>query len=134
MDFRTRKVGNRPKPHIQSDNLEHLYPHNVMMYYLPPTQDITLQTFEEYAIERLNLLRILEQAGSKNLRLLSDEWKEAVKDEMKHAGMKSYLRLLDGHSTTSDADLQARRRDYISHFILRLTYCRTIDLRRYLQF
>lgn len=130
MDFRTRKVRDRPKHRIESDDLENLYPHNIMMYYLPPTQDITLQTFEEYAIERVNLLRILEQAGSKNLRLLSDEWKESVKEEMKQAGMKSYLRLLDGHSNTTDADLEARRRDYISHFILRLTYCRTIDLRR----
>lgn len=130
MDFTTRKVRDRSKPRIESDDLENLYPHNVMMYYLPPTQDIKLQTFEEYAIERVNLLRILEQAGSKNLRLLSDEWKESVRDEMKQAGMKSYLRLLDGHSNTTDADLEARRRDYISHFILRLTYCRTIDLRR----
>lgn len=134
MDFTTRKVRDRPKLRIESDDLENLYPHNVMMYYLPPTQDITLQTFEEYAIERVNLLRILEQAGSKNLRLLSDEWKESVIEEMKQVGMKSYLRLLDGHSTTNDADLQARRQDYISHFILRLTYCRTIDLRRYFHF
>lgn len=130
MEFKTRKVRDREKPTIVIDDVENLYPHNVMMYHLPPTQDITLQAFEEYAIERVNLLRILEQAGSKNLRLLSDEWKESVKEEMKQAGMKSYLRLLDGHSNTTEADLQARRKDYISHFILRLTYCRTIDLRR----
>lgn len=128
MEFKTRK--NRPKAHIESEDLESLYPHNVMMYYLPPTQDITLQTFEEYAIERVNLFRILEQAGSKNLRFLSEDWKESVKEEMKQANMKDYLRLLGGHSSSKDLDWQARRRDYISHFILRLTYCRSADLRR----
>lgn len=117
--------------HVESDDLlNQLYPHNVMMYNLPPTQDINLQTFEEYAIERVNLLRIFEQATSKNLRVLSEDWKNEIKEEMKQAGMKSYLRLLDGHSQTTDQDLQARRRDYISHFILRLAYCRSSDLRR----
>lgn len=132
MDFKTRKSKVRAKTaYIETEDLETRYPHNVMMYHLPPTQDITLQTFEEYAIERVNLLRILEQATSKNLRVLSDEWKEEIKLGMKEAGMKIYLRFLDGHSSTNDpADLQARRQDYISHFILRLAYCRAPDLRR----
>lgn len=132
MDFTTRKIRNPTKTaRIETEDLEKLYPHNVMMYNLPPTQDMTLQTFEEYAIERVNLLRILEQATSKNLRVLSDDWKNEIKDGMKEAGMKSYLRLIDGHTSTNDSiDLQARRRDYISHFILRLVYCRSTDLRR----
>lgn len=133
MEFTTRKIRDRSKMPAQvesEDLLYQLYPHNVMMYNLPPTQDINLQTFEEYAIERVNLLRIFEQATSKNLRVLSEDWKNEIKEEMKQAGMKSYLRLLDGHSQTTDQDLQARRRDYISHFILRLAYCRSSDLRR----
>lgn len=137
MDFTTRK--NREKTaktgaRIESENLELVYPHNVMMYSLPPTQDMTLQTFEEYAIERVNLLRIFEQATSKNLRVLSDDWKNEIKEEMKQAGMKNYLRLVDGHAKSGTEykhlDLEARRRDYISHFILRLAYCRSVDLKR----
>lgn len=131
MEFKVRKIKDRIKvAHIETENLTALYPHNVMLYHLPPTQDITLQTFEEYAIERVNLLRIFEQATSKNLRVMSEDWKNEIKEEMKQAGMKSYLRLLDGHAGTFDNDLQARRRDYISHFILRLAYCRSNDLRR----
>lgn len=132
MEFTTRKIRDRTKTaRIESEDIDLLYPHNVMMYNLPPTQDITLQTFEEYAIERVNLLRIFEQATSKNLRVLSEEWKEEIKEEVKQAGMKSYFRLIDGHSSTmSTEDLEARRRDYISHFILRLAYCRSVDLRR----
>lgn len=132
MDFTTRKNRNHSKTaaRIESEELDNLYPHNVMMYNLPPTQDITLQTFEDYAIERVNLLRIFEQATSKNLRVLSEEWKAEIKEEMKQAGMKSYLRLIDGHSGSSALDYEARRRDHISHFILRLAYCRSTDLRR----
>lgn len=134
MDFTTRKVRDRPTARIESEDYEALYPHNVLMYYLPPTQDITLQMFEDLAIERLKVLRILEQASSKNLRPLSQEWKEAVIAELNLAGLKGYTRLIDGHSTstsTKDADLAARRKDYISHFILRLAYCRSEDLRKW---
>lgn len=137
MDFTTRKARDRPQARIESEDLESLYPHNVLMYYLPPTQNLTLEAFEELAIERLKVLRILEQASSKNLRILSDEWRKAVVAELNQAGLKGYARLVDGHSSTSttkEADLVARRRDYISHFILRLAYCRSQDLKRYINF
>lgn len=134
MDFTTRKARDRPQARIETEDLESLYPHNVLMYHLPPTQNLTLEAFEELAIERLKVLRILEQASSKNLRILSDEWREAVIAELNQAGLKCYARLCDGHSsnatTTKEADLVARRRDYISHFILRLAYCRSQDLKR----
>lgn len=132
MDFTTRRIRDRPQNRIEHEDLEQLYPHNVTFYHIPPTQDISLQQFEELAIERLNVLRILEQATSKNLRVLSEEWREAVKVELKQAGLKSYARLVEGRSNTdATKDLLARRRDYISHFILRLVYCRTQDLKRY---
>lgn len=134
MDFTTRKARDRPQVRIESEDLESLYPHNVLMYHLPPTQNLTLEQFEELAIERLKVLRILEQASSKNLRVLSDEWHETVMAELNQSGLKSYARLADGHSsisTTKDADSLARRKDYISHFILRLAYCRSQDLKRY---
>lgn len=134
MDFTTRKIRDRLPARIQSEDLESTYPHNVMLYLTPPTQDITLPEFEELAIERLKVLRILEQASSKNLRIMTREWQEEVHAEMNHEHLKPYLRLCDGHGTseaTKNADLPARRRDYISHFILRLAYCRSQDLRRW---
>lgn len=131
MEFKTRKSArHRPHTKVGTEDLESIYPHNVLMYRLPPTQDITLQDFEEFAIERVDLLRIFEQATSKNLRILSEEWKAAVKEEMQQAGMKNYLRLISGHSSTTELDLEARRRDYISHFILRLAYCRSPELKK----
>lgn len=137
MDFTTRKARDRPHARIETDDLEALYPHNVLMYHLPPTQDITLEMFEELATERLAVLRILEHASAKNLHVMSKDWKEAVLAELNSSGYKNYARLIDGHSSkstsvqTKEQDLQARRRDYISHFILRLAYCRSVDQRKW---
>lgn len=125
MDFTTRKTRERPQNRIENENWEVLYPSNVILYQIPPTEDISLQLFEELAIERLNVLRILEQAASKSLRIMSDEWRDSILAELNQAGLKYYVRLIQGQH-----DLVARRRDYISHFILRLAYCRTQDLKR----
>lgn len=138
MDFR-RKQRTRIERRPEYDNFEEKYPHNVCLYKLPPTDDIKIQEFEDLALERLKVLRILEQASSKALRLLSDDWKEFVNAELSREGLKGYLRLCTTSSSSAatgkkEVELQARRRDYISHFILRLAYCRTDELRRFVDF
>ena len=134
MDF---TLVRRPKVQIKSeiDSLESLYPHNVMFYQAPPVEQINIQEFTDLALERLKLLRIFEVAALKNLRNGSDELKEFVTAEFTREGLKNYLKLCNGGSTKTDAkkegELQIRRRDYISHFLLRLAYCRSQDLRRW---
>jgi DNA primase large subunit len=100
-----------------------------MFYIVPPQNDVSLKDFEELAIERLKLLRILEQAGLKYPKILSDEWKEHIINELNLEGLKYFVRLIKGNGNT-DQDKQARRRDYLSHFILRFAYCRSEELRR----
>lgn len=112
------------------DSLERLLPHNCLFYILPPLIDVSLKEFEELAIERLKLFRILEQATIKYPKVLSNEWKEHVKDELNLAKLKHFVRLFSGNGKT-ELDFNARRRDYLSHFILRFAYCRSEDLRRY---
>lgn len=134
MDF-TRKVRVRAVKNNPINDLELLYPHSCMLYYIPPIQDITLNDFEDLAVERIQVLRILEQASTKNLRYQSDEWKESIIDELNLLKLKSYVRLIQhGGSAVSTAkrevDLSARQRDYISHFILRFVYARSEDMRK----
>lgn len=136
MDFR-RKTRVRLLRKPQYENLEIKYPHKIALYRMPPIEDIKITEFEDLALERLKVLRILEQANSKNLRFLSDEWKESVNIELNREGLRGYLRLCTSSSVNPSTDsnkyeqeLQARRRDYISHFILRLAYCRTEELKR----
>lgn len=121
-----------PKKRIKvasQPSLDKLYPHNVAIYRWLPTEDISYAEFKELITERLNLLRILENATLKHSRVLSPQWKESVLVDLNKEGLKSYVRLIQGSKKESMAE--ARRRDYISHFILRLAYCRTEELRKW---
>lgn len=137
MDVSKRKI----RKHIQinseshTENLKTLYSHNLFFYKLPPLQNITLDKFEEIALERLSVLRILENANAKNLQILSNEWKSDVISEIKVAHHKNYLYLIDTNTENipnNDQDvLLARYYDYVSHFILRLVYCRSQELKKW---
>lgn len=135
MDF-SHKVRIRTVKRTAVDDLEELYPHSCMLYRLPPQHDITIQTFEDLAIERLKVLRIFESVATKNLRPNSDEYREAIFEELNAQKLKSYVRLIQqAGSAVSTAkreqDLVARQRDYVSHFILRFAYAKSEDLRRW---
>ena len=106
-----------------------LLPHNVMLYRLPPLFEVTIPEFEELALDRLKVLRSIERANNRNLKIYSDEWKQSIKDDLARDGLKYYLRLMNGNMN-KEQDMAARKKDYISHFILRFAYCKSEDLRR----
>lgn len=118
---------------IVSNNLRDSYPHDLQLYSFPPSNEIQLSEFEELALERLQLFRILEHATQKGLRIYSEEWKECVFTELTRNQLRRYYRLAKSTDLENpvDVDLQARRADHISHFILRLAYCRTESLRKW---
>lgn len=128
MDF-TKRSKVKPLKSPDEESLDRLLPHNCLFYILPPLIDVSLKDFENFAIERLKLLRILEQASIKYPKVLSDEWKEHVVGELNLEGLKHFVRLFKGNGS-SEQDMNARRRDYLSHFILRFAYCRSEELRR----
>jgi len=128
MDFPKRsKV--KPLKSPDEASMDRILTHNCLFYVLPPMSDVGLKDFEELAIERLKLLRIVEQASLKYTKILSDEWKDHIINELNVEGLKHFVRLLKGNGNT-EQDMNARRRDYLSHFILRFAYCRTEELRR----
>ncbi|XP_055616222.1 DNA primase large subunit [Toxorhynchites rutilus septentrionalis] len=130
MEF-SRRSRLKPESEFSFDSvLEWLIPHNVCLYVIPPMVDLSISEFESLALERLKVLRILEQVTAKNIKLLSEEGREAIFNELKHEGLKSYVRLCEGNHS-KEQDISARRRDYLSHFILRFAYCRSEELRRW---
>lgn len=116
-----------------AESLVDSYPHDLQTYKVPPTENISLLEFETLALERLALLRSLAAATTlKGHRLYSEQWTESIINDLKTDGLKYYIKLCEKTSFgTSDTDLQARRKDHIAHFILRLAYCRTEELRRW---
>ncbi len=94
---------------------------SLSLYMNPPTDEITLDEFEDFALERLTLLRGIEQLRARGFE--QDELRKKVLElEKKHVP----IRMKD--ATKIDED---KRKDELSHFILRLAYCRTEDLRRW---
>lgn len=129
-------VGNRRKrthTTILANTLKDCYPNDLQLYLLPPSNEIQLAEFEELALERLQLFRTIEQVTQKGLRVYSDDWRECVYSELMKNQLKKYCRLAKStdFENPTEADLQARRSDHISHFILRLAYCRTEPLRKW---
>lgn len=129
-----RGVRKKQAQKIITDSLNELYPFDLQMYRIPPGGEIALTEFEDLAVDRLQLLRTIEQATHKGLKLHSDEWVRSIqKDILETDNLKKFYCLVkrSGGKSTKESTLQARRADHISHFILRLAYCRSADLRRW---
>ncbi|XP_054051733.1 DNA primase large subunit isoform X2 [Rissa tridactyla] len=99
-----------------------LYPHSLQFYLEPPTESISLVEFESFAIDRLKLLKVVENLGVSHVRG-SDTYKTKLESELR--------KLKFPYKALAEDDYEARRKDHISHFILRLAYCQSEELRRW---
>ncbi len=61
------------------------------------------------------------------------EWADTISSQLRDQGLESYLNLdiPEVRDRDKSTRFQNRARDHFSHFILRLAYCRTDDLRRW---
>ncbi|CAH2351769.1 DNA primase large subunit [[Candida] railenensis] len=103
-----------------------IYNTRLSFYDIPPIDEITLEEFETWAIDRLKILIEIESCGlrSKSLR----ETEQVIKPLL-----LKYLPLNPNPSSSASPPasvIAERKKDHYSHFILRLVFCRTEDLRR----
>ncbi|KAF2095737.1 DNA primase, large subunit [Rhizodiscina lignyota] len=98
------------------------YKHRLNFYAIPPTAEITLEEFEEWAINRLKVLGELEACTFRN------RTPEETASYMASI-LDKYMPLRSNSSRSSTLD-DERKRDHYSHFILRLAFSSTEDLRR----
>ncbi|XP_053880305.1 DNA primase large subunit isoform X1 [Malaclemys terrapin pileata] len=119
MEFSREK---RLKARLAGDRRGDLYPHSLQFYLQPPTENISLAEFENFAIDRLKLLKVVENLGVSYVKG-SDEYKSRLEREIR--------KLKFPFKALVEDDYDARRKDHISHFILRLAYCQSEDLRRW---
>uniref|UniRef100_A0A8C5HCN1 DNA primase large subunit n=1 Tax=Gouania willdenowi TaxID=441366 RepID=A0A8C5HCN1_GOUWI len=107
---RRKRVGSRPQAELYGQPLQ--------FYGQPPLENISLTEFETFAVDRLKLLKTVENVGVSYLK-----------------GSPQYVKKLVAESKNLNfpyrLEPDKRRKDHISHFILRLAYCQTEDLRRW---
>lgn len=94
---------------------EKLYSSKISFYDLPPQGEITLDQFETWAIDRLKILLEIESCVQRNKTIKEIE-----------TIVKPLLQKSLPYNTDS---FQDRKKDYYSHFILRLCFCRSKELR-----
>ncbi|XP_076462367.1 DNA primase large subunit-like [Babylonia areolata] len=104
------------------------YSHCVQIYKFPPTDTITLDEFEELAVERLKVLKAVETAGVRYAKG-SENYNKLLEREIRETKLKNSV--FEKGSLDDSLKQQNRWKDHVSHFILRLAYCRSEDLRRW---
>jgi DNA primase large subunit len=99
------------------------YTHHLSLYRVAPNDEVSLEEFELFAVDRLRALKCIETAkirfpkrGEEYTKLLRAATKENI--PLSTDGMIEEL-------------YDQRRKDHISHFILRLAYCKSEELRRW---
>lgn len=95
----------------------------ISFYDQPPLEEITLEEFELWAIDRLKVLIEIESciARSKTLKEIESIIKPLL---------LKYLPMTSASSSNQLVTQQERKKDLYSHYILRLVFCRSEDLRR----
>ncbi|KHJ88969.1 Eukaryotic-type DNA primase, large subunit, partial [Oesophagostomum dentatum] len=101
------------------------YSSNLQMYAVPPAEEISIEEFDEIAIERVKALKVVEDIKER-FTWGSNDFMVAMTREL-----AKVMPIAAG--TCLPADVQeARRRDLIGHFILRLAFCRTPENTKWL--
>ncbi|CAE6364392.1 unnamed protein product [Rhizoctonia solani] len=98
------------------------YPYRLNFYDDPPLCNVTLEEFETWGIQRLRVLAEIESCNVRN-RTFEDTKLVALAQSKKH------LPLSSTSAIGMDRDLE-RKRDHVSHFVLRLAFCHSEELRR----
>ena len=94
---------------------------HLISYEIPPLFDVSVEEFETCALDRLRVLVEIESSLARNRSW--DELKSVTKGVC-----AKYMPLnpaISGRYTDLDAE---RRKDHLSHFVLRLAFCRSYVL------
>jgi DNA primase large subunit len=120
------------------------YPSRLNLYHFPPPYEIKIEQFELFALDRhdltlinnrLTVLKAIETAMIRN----SLKSKEAgynpnvlniLKDKL-GLGRNSLLKTVnqDARRKLRKAQFEERKKDHVSHFIMQLAFCQSVDLR-----
>ncbi|KXN85454.1 DNA primase large subunit [Leucoagaricus sp. SymC.cos] len=104
---------------VENNGLQR-YPTALNFYDKPPLFDVTVDEFETTAMDRLRVLAEIESSLARNRSL----------DELKTITREQYMKYVPLHTNSYQNVEEERRVDHLGHFVLRLAFCRSEDLRR----
>ncbi|CCH47112.1 DNA primase large subunit [Wickerhamomyces ciferrii] len=124
--FRSSKRRTAGRKNFEQSNIVHddsyiskLYSSKLTFYQLPPQGEITLDQFEIWAIDRIKVLNEIESQIVRN---------KSYKD-IESSILPLLQQQLPLNSSNPEKLKQDRQKDYYSHFILRLCFARSKELR-----
>src|SRR5699024_7405 len=110
------------------------YPFWINFYTAPPSDKITLQEIEEVIGERLKILQIVDNLlknldGGKRNKTFYEVMISQISAVKSDQDKNFYIGGRPNEDTPKVRD--ARKRDHISHFLLRIYYCQSEELRKW---
>ncbi|XP_011874949.1 PREDICTED: DNA primase large subunit-like [Vollenhovia emeryi] len=98
-----------------------VYSHDLQLYQNVPFGETTLDELEEICETRLKVLCLVERVHLLKLTMSLSQRRAALVEELHKEEMDEFARLVDssGCRSHTDMDVRARRRDHVSHFVLR---------------
>lgn len=124
MEFARRRDVFGSKQILTKSYLQEKYPLDLTMYSEPPDERIAIDDVREMTLERLKLFRAFEIASAKVNKGIF--FKDSVINEMTKQNLKYFMPLVKGYS-----DAEIRKKDYLSHYMLRLCYCQNVEYRKW---
>ncbi|GMM37222.1 DNA primase subunit [Saccharomycopsis crataegensis] len=108
--------------YLEKESLSSLYNTRLSFYESPPISEITLEDFEQWAIDRSKVLIEIESclARNKTMKEMIGELKPLL---AKHLPLSAF------NGKNEDQVVSERIKDHYSHFILRLAFSRSQELR-----
>lgn len=91
----------------------------LLSYDTPPLFDVSIEEFETCALDRLRILAEIESSAARNRT-----WEELKGITKSQCGKYLPLKATFMSSKINNVD-EERKRDHLSHFVLRLAFCRS---------
>ncbi|XP_025073292.1 DNA primase large subunit-like isoform X3 [Pogonomyrmex barbatus] len=106
---------------ISLENPNDVYLHDLQFYQNAPFGTATLDELREISETRLKVLSLVERVHLQKLTMSISQRRAMLVKELQKEKLDEFAKLIDspGCKSHTDIDIHARRRDHISHFVLR---------------
>lgn len=108
---------------IEAD-LDEPFPHDLQLYDSPPFGDVKLEEMQQWCVDRLKVLKLVEKIWRENYRKPSKFCLALLTKELEERELNNFVTLLTspGCESQTPVDRHLRKNDCLSHFLLRSAF------------